>query len=271
MGATKQCMLDEQSRSYARNQYYHEVQRIKRTVRLYAGQPGFVANLKEELRVLEASRDERSKAWKRPKGDNMPYKIGDRVSWTSQANGRSVPKQGAIYEIVAPGAAPTGIKGAGMPRDHESYVVKAFKETDRKRTALYWPLVHKLHKLFDVFNEQALREEIVRTWGPAGAHIDVYDMLLKKAKLSGPPETVYEDEDRKTIDLLVRAGISPMENAAKKWEAVVHEELRSAKAGGDRIAIQTAEWGVKIVTAILAGQEPGGEPKTWPGHPGEAG
>ena len=171
----------------------------------------------------------------------MSFKIGDRVSWTSQANGRSVAKQGAIYEIVAPGAKPTGIKGAGMPRDHESYVVKAYKNTDRKRTALYWPLVHKLHKLFDTFNEQALREEIVRTWGPAGAHVDVFDMLVSRF------------------------------TTARKWETVVKEELRSAKAGGDRIAIQMAEWGVKIVTAILAGQEPGGDPKTWPGHTGEAG
>jgi hypothetical protein len=176
-----------------------------------------------------------------PKETNMSFKIGDQVSWASQANGRTVVKKGAIYEIVAPGADPTGIKGAGMPRDHESYVVKAFKETDRKRTALYWPIVSKLHREYERFDEAALRQEIAKTWGEHGAHADLFGMMMDRIE------------------------------AGRKWEAIVHEELRSAKAGGDPIAIQMAEWGVKLVTAINAGRGPDAAPKTWAGHPGEAG
>lgn len=30
-----------------------------------------------------------------------------------------------------------------------------------------------------MFDEKTLRDEIVKTWGPAGAHIEIYDMLLQ--------------------------------------------------------------------------------------------
>lgn len=33
---------------------------------------------------------------------------------------------------------------------------------------------------YDVFNEHALRAEIIEKWRPGGAHIDVYDMILSK-------------------------------------------------------------------------------------------
>lgn len=33
-----------------------------------------------------------------------------------------------------------------------------------------------------IFNEESLRNDIIKTWGKAGAHIEVYDMLLKRAK-----------------------------------------------------------------------------------------
>ena len=29
----------------------------------------------------------------------------------------------------------------------------------------------------DPFNEEKLREDIIKTWGPAGAHIEVFDMM----------------------------------------------------------------------------------------------
>lgn len=32
-----------------------------------------------------------------------------------------------------------------------------------------------------VFNEQSLRKAIIDTWGPAGAHLDVYDHILRLA------------------------------------------------------------------------------------------
>lgn len=37
----------------------------------------------------------------------------------------------------------------------------------------------------NVFNEDTLREEIVKVWGNGGAHIDVYDTLLKIIKNQG--------------------------------------------------------------------------------------
>jgi len=151
----------------------------------------------------------------------MGFRIGDRVSWTSQAGGRSVLKQGAVYEIVASGAKPTGIKRAGMPRDHESYVVKASKTTDRKRTARYWPLVHRLHKSFDIFNEQTLREEIVRTWGQAGSHIDAYDRLLKvNERLSKLlAEQPYENSALTVVQIqrAVYEGIPAPVPASQQW------------------------------------------------------
>jgi hypothetical protein len=33
------------------------------------------------------------------------------------------------------------------------------------------------------FNEESLRQDIIATWGPAGAHIDVYDHLLSLARV----------------------------------------------------------------------------------------
>ncbi len=32
------------------------------------------------------------------------------------------------------------------------------------------------------FDEQSLRADIIKTWGPAGAHVDVFDMMLKRIK-----------------------------------------------------------------------------------------
>jgi hypothetical protein len=111
------------------------------------------------------------------------FHIGDKVTWTSQSSGSTVTKVGAIFEIVAAGKHPAALVGGGGVRDHESYVVKAYKVTDRKRVGTYWPIVSKLHKVLpDIFNEDTLREEIIRVWGPAGAHIDVYDALLNKVK-----------------------------------------------------------------------------------------
>ena len=75
------------------------------------------------------------------------FKMGDRVKWESQAAGSSAVKIGEVIMVVPPGKVPEGIKGAGMARNHESYVVSASVELasgkmSRKRT--YWPLPSKL-------------------------------------------------------------------------------------------------------------------------------
>lgn len=44
----------------------------------------------------------------------------------------------------------------------------------------------------EIFNEQKLRAEIAKTWGEHGAHIEVYDMLLKKANVVLPQANVIK-------------------------------------------------------------------------------
>lgn len=53
MGAAKQKMLEDMTRSYNRNRYYHARQKLLNRIRLYAHWPNFVAKLKDELETLE--------------------------------------------------------------------------------------------------------------------------------------------------------------------------------------------------------------------------
>jgi cell shape-determining protein MreC len=53
MGAVKNAALEQMDRNYERNRYYHERQKLKERMRLYAANPGFVAVLKRELEALE--------------------------------------------------------------------------------------------------------------------------------------------------------------------------------------------------------------------------
>ncbi len=64
------------------------------------------------------------------------WKVGDPVIWTSQSAGTWKTKRGVVEMIVPAGKRPE-IRGAGLPRDHESYVVRAGGRA-------YWPLVAKL-------------------------------------------------------------------------------------------------------------------------------
>jgi hypothetical protein len=112
------------------------------------------------------------------------FKRGDLVTWASQACGKTITKEGMVIDVVPAGEYPPDkVHGSGkgkcLPRDHESYVILG--SAAGKRNKRFWPLVKNLRRLYERFNELALRDEIVRVWGPAGAHIDVYDMLLKKA------------------------------------------------------------------------------------------
>ena len=47
-------MMKESDRNYERNRYYHQRQKLKERIRLYADNPNFVATLKRELEALEA-------------------------------------------------------------------------------------------------------------------------------------------------------------------------------------------------------------------------
>lgn len=77
-------------------------------------------------------------------------KVGQRVTWTSQSASFKKVKHGEIVAIVPPGICPhdcipEGFKcgsssGFGLPRKHESYLVKV----DGKGRRVYWPLVKYL-------------------------------------------------------------------------------------------------------------------------------
>jgi hypothetical protein len=70
------------------------------------------------------------------------YRVGDRVEWTSQAGGHARTKRGVVIEVVPPGRDPTTKRrGAGMYRDHESYVVRAVAlgRASGEHSATYWP------------------------------------------------------------------------------------------------------------------------------------
>lgn len=69
------------------------------------------------------------------------FKVGDRVSWTSQANGIAKKKTGVVVEVVAFGRLPAKISSLSS-RSHESYVVSVSR-VGRKgplKPELYWPV-----------------------------------------------------------------------------------------------------------------------------------
>jgi hypothetical protein len=54
------------------------------------------------------------------------------------------------------------------------------------------------------FNEDSLRADIVATWGPAGAHVDVFDHLVRLARVGfaggpGPIESEWLPVDGSVI------------------------------------------------------------------------
>lgn len=86
----------------------------------------------------------------------MQFEAGDRVTWASQASGGWTEKTGEVVKVVPPKAysevgriaeelGARSAFGGGMPRDHESYVVKVQPgKTGNAKPVLYWPVVSKL-------------------------------------------------------------------------------------------------------------------------------
>jgi hypothetical protein len=78
------------------------------------------------------------------------YKLGDRVTWTSQARGATKTKTGTVVEVVPKGGRPNRSQfpslykdaGVGFSRTHESYVVSV--PNKRSGVKIYWPLVRNL-------------------------------------------------------------------------------------------------------------------------------
>lgn len=77
----------------------------------------------------------------------MGFKIGDKVTWSSQAQGFAREKTGVVVEVVAAGNRPSrkfddlhkGV-GCGYGRDHDSYVVEVRTgKTDKAKPKHHWP------------------------------------------------------------------------------------------------------------------------------------
>lgn len=77
------------------------------------------------------------------------FKEGDRVRWTSSANGGTTTKHGVIEHVVPLKTYPERIDPAfysgGLTRPHQSYLVRVGK-TSSAKGKLYWPLVSKLER-----------------------------------------------------------------------------------------------------------------------------
>jgi hypothetical protein len=82
------------------------------------------------------------------------FSLGDVVTWTSQAAGASLKKQGTVIEVVVPAHTPSsdlGHHAPGTPRDHESYVIEVQQQPRNERRPRkpkrYWPIVSLLQKV----------------------------------------------------------------------------------------------------------------------------
>ena len=84
----------------------------------------------------------------------MGFKVGDEVTWESQANGGWAKKIGYVVEVIPAGKPISSSKfstlsGGGLPRKEESYVVCVGPKPDsRAKPKYYWPRVSalRLHK-----------------------------------------------------------------------------------------------------------------------------
>jgi hypothetical protein len=80
----------------------------------------------------------------------MQFKEGDRVKWTSQAQGSTKTKVGTIVQVVSPKGRlhkehrDFGLVGHGLPRPMESYVVHVNGKTEASKGKRFWPHVSAL-------------------------------------------------------------------------------------------------------------------------------
>ena len=90
------------------------------------------------------------------------YKVGDRVTWKSQANGGLKEKRGVVFCVIPPGVSMNKIKAqaelsrqfcdhatwatdfAGLSRKEESYLV-VVSGSSRQLPRVYWPRSSALH------------------------------------------------------------------------------------------------------------------------------
>lgn len=114
--------------------------------------------------------------WRIPKKDQKPmtFKVGDKVTWDSQANGSCTKKTGVVILVVPPKTRPgnilpddvraahtTTIDPRSIGRPHESYVVSVHPSIASRhltggrvignhppaKRRLYWPNVSALRRV----------------------------------------------------------------------------------------------------------------------------
>ncbi|MGQ0710882.1 MAG: hypothetical protein ACT4NV_14185 [Rhodoferax sp.] len=79
----------------------------------------------------------------------MKFHLGQKVTWSSQANGSATEKTGIVEVIKAPMEwlsqdQRIETDSYGRPRAVESYLVRVPGKTARSKGKLYWPLTQKL-------------------------------------------------------------------------------------------------------------------------------
>lgn len=88
----------------------------------------------------------------------MEFKKRDVVKWESQSHGKYTIKIGRIIYVVPKNCNPVRFLSTidretckfmfdGVPRNHESYIVKVYERFSRTQPRLYWPLVKNLKKI----------------------------------------------------------------------------------------------------------------------------
>lgn len=78
------------------------------------------------------------------------FKVGDKVTWTSQAQGSWTTKVGTVVAVVLAGNYPPKVApptNYGHPRDHTSYVAHVPTKTGKGAGKHYWPKVENLKKV----------------------------------------------------------------------------------------------------------------------------
>ena len=77
------------------------------------------------------------------------FKVGDEVKWASSSSGSTTTKRGRVEAVIpARGRLSDSQRkeadASGLPREHESYLVRVPGKTSASKGKLYWPRVAAL-------------------------------------------------------------------------------------------------------------------------------
>lgn len=77
-----------------------------------------------------------------------------------------------------------------------------------------------------MFDENKLREEIIKIWGEHGAHCEVFDMLIQRIKTSYTREEVYQVAKR-SVEVFVGECLTKGEPAP--LDKIINNEIDTVK------------------------------------------